>query len=86
MEEDIRELHSDNIVENQDVKYIDYVKTKNNKIYYKSMYDSIRRYNLKNKEKINQKMKDRYHNDEEYKRKTLENAKRRYKMLKEQMV
>lgn len=86
MEEDIRERHSDNIVENQDVKYIDYVKTKNNKIYYKSMYDSIRRYNLKNKEKINQKMKDRYHNDEEYKRKTLENAKRRYKMLKEQMV
>jgi hypothetical protein len=79
-------MEEDNIVENQDVKYIDYVKTKNNKIYYKSMYDSIRRYNLKNKEKINQKMKDRYHNDEEYKRKTLENAKRRYKMLKEQMV
>lgn len=65
-----------------DIKYIDYVKTKNNKIYYKSMYDSIKRYTSKNKDKINEKMKLRYHTDDEYRRKTLENSKRRYEALK----
>ena len=81
MENDIAIAQND-ISQNEN-KYIEFVKTKNNKIYYKSMYDSIQRYNNKNKEKINEKMKNRYHTNEEYRKKTLENAKLRYKMLKE---
>lgn len=64
-------------------KYIEFVKTKSNKIYYKSMYDSIQRYNDRNKEKINEKMKNRYNTNEEYRKNTLENAKARYRRLKE---
>lgn len=62
--------------------YIEFVKTKSNKIYYKSMYDSIQRYNDRNKDKINEKMKNRYHTNKEYRKKTLENAKARYRRQK----
>jgi hypothetical protein len=84
MENDIAIAQND--ISQSENKYIEFVKTKNNKIYYKSMYDSIQRYNTKNKEKINEKMKNRYHTNEEYRNKTLENAKMRYKKLKELKV
>jgi hypothetical protein len=54
------------------------VVTKSGKVYYKSLYDSIKKYNDKNRQRINEVSRDRYRNNEVYKEQNKLNNRLRY--------
>lgn len=61
--------------------------SKNGKVYYKSLYDTVKKYISKNRERINNINKERYKNDENYRERTKSysrNRNLRLKMIKEQ--
>lgn len=59
-------------------KPADVIISKNGKVYYKSLYDTAKKYAQRNKEKINEINKKRYKDNEEYRLKTIENSRRKY--------
>lgn len=64
------------------VKQTPTVVSKTGKVYYKSAWDSTKKYYQDNKERLNQKIKDRYKNDEDYRIKSLLKSRLRYYMKK----
>jgi hypothetical protein len=58
------------------------VVSKSGKVYYKSLYNTIKKYNDKNREKINEISRERYRNNPYYKEQNKENNRKRYYRLK----
>lgn len=52
--------------------------SRSGKIYYKSLYNTIKKYNDKNRQKINEVSRERYRNDEIYKEQNRINGRIRY--------
>jgi hypothetical protein len=58
------------------------VVSKSGKVYYKSLYNTIKKYNDKNRERINEISRERYRTNPEYKEQNKENNRKRYYKLK----
>lgn len=58
------------------------VVSKSGKVYYKSLYNTIKKYNDKNRERINEISKERYRTNPEYKEQNKINNRKRYYRLK----
>jgi hypothetical protein len=58
------------------------VVSKSGKVYYKSLYNTIKKYNDKNRERINQMSRERYQSNPDYKEQNKLNNRERYYRLK----
>ena len=58
------------------------VVSKSGKVYYKSLYKTIKKYNDKNRERINQMSRERYQSNPDYKEQNKLNNRARYNRLK----
>lgn len=58
------------------------IKSKSGKVYYKSLYNTIKKYNDKNRERINELSRERYRSNPHYKEQNKLNNRVRYHRLK----